>query len=392
MTHVVVTGAGFGALRAVQELRRRDLDLEITLVAPKPVFTYYPSLIWVPSGFRQPDELSVDVRDYLQSLHVHYLQASVTGVRDSGRTLETDRGKLSNDGLLLANGGRFLTGIAGIDNALTLCQGGASAREIGRRIAEMDGGRIALGFAGNPQHKPAMRGGPMFELAFCLDNQLRREGRRERFELTFFSPNPRPGKRLGERAVEGLLARLDRQDIHTHLGHKIDRFEPGRVVTDGGRVEADLIVFMPGMTGPGWVHDSDLPVTDSGHIQVDARACVPGLQQVYAVGDCAAFPGPDWQAKQAHSADIQAKTAAQNLLTEFRGVAPQATVKHEIVCILDSLRDGVLVFRNRDRQVVLPPVRPAHWAKVALEKAFLWKYGPRGVRRRLLFGRRRVEA
>jgi sulfide:quinone oxidoreductase len=386
LTHIVVTGAGFGALRAVQELRRRDLDLEITLVAPKPVFTYYPSLIWVPSGFREPDALSVDVQDYLQAMHVHYLQASVTGVRDGGRTVETDRGTLSNDGLLLANGGRFLAGIPGIDNVLTLCQGGASAREIGRRIADMNGGRVALGFAGNPEHKPAMRGGPMFELAFCLDNQLRQEGRRERFELTFFSPNPQPGKRLGERAVDGLLARLDRQNIHTHLGHKIDRFEPGLVVTQGGRIEADLIVFMP-----GWVHDSDLPVTASGHVQVDARARVPGPQRLYAVGDCAAFPGPDWQAKQAHSADMQAKTAAANLLTELRGGAPQTTVKHEIVCILDSLRDGVLVFRNQDRQVVLPPLRPAHWAKIALEKAFLWKYGSRRARRRLLLGRRRAE-
>jgi sulfide:quinone oxidoreductase len=316
-----------------------------------------------------------------------HLQARVTGVRDAGRTVDTDRGPVGNDGLILANGGRFLRRIPGIDNVVTLCQGGRSAQEIGRRLAELDGGRIALGFAGNPQHRAAMRGGPMFELAFCLDNQLRREGRRARFELTFFSPNPRPGQRLGDRAVAGLMRRLDRQDIRTHLGHRIQRFEPGRVVTDGGGVESDLTVFMPGMTGPDWLADSDLPVTESGHIEVDERARVPGLAHVWAVGDCAAFPGPSWQAKQAHAADVQASVAARNLSAELRGRAADRSVRHEIVCILDSLRDGVLVVRTDRRQVVLPPLRLAHWGKIALEKLFLWKYGPRQVRWRLLTGR-----
>jgi sulfide:quinone oxidoreductase len=387
LTHVVVTGAGFGALRAVRELRRADRTLEITLIAPQPIFTYYPSLIWVPSGYRRPEELSVDVREFLQRMDADHLQARVTGVRDAGRTVDTDRGPVGNDGLILANGGRFLRRIPGIDNVVTLCQGGRSAQEIGRRLAELDGGRIALGFAGNPQHRPAMRGGPMFELAFCLDNQLRREGRRARFELTFFSPNPRPGQRLGDRAVAGLMRRLDRQDIRTHLGYRIQRFEPGRVVTDGGSVESDLTVFMPGMTGPDWLADSDLPVTESGHIEVDERARVPGLAHVWAVGDCAAFPGPSWQAKQAHAADVQASVAARNLSAELRGRAADRSVRHEIVCILDSLRDGVLVVRTDRRQVVLPPLRLAHWGKIALEKLFLWKYGPRQVRRRLLTGR-----
>jgi len=387
LTHVVVTGAGFGALRAVRELRRADRQIAITLVAPQPIFTYYPSLIWVPSGFRQPEELSVDVRDFLQRMDARYLPARVTGVRNAGRTVDTDRGPLHNDGLILANGGRFLRKIPGIDNVLTLCQGGRSAREIGERLAELDGGRIALGFAGNPKHRPAMRGGPMFELAFCLDNQLRKEGRRERFELTFFSPNPRPGQRLGDRAVAGLMKRLNRQDIHTHLGHKIDRFEPGRVVTDGGTLDADLTVFMPGMTGPDWLADSELPVTDSGHIEVDEQARVPGLAHVWAVGDCAAFPGPNWQAKQAHAADVQATVAARNLSAELRGATAEHSVRHEIVCILDSLRDGVLVFRTDRRQIVLPPLRLAHWGKIALEKLFLWKYGPSQARRRLLTGR-----
>jgi sulfide:quinone oxidoreductase len=378
--HYVVLGAGFGALTAVSSLRRQNLDAEITLIAPQPRFLYYPSLIWVPSGFRTPEDLTVDIRDFLARNGVTYRQAAVERLEDGGRTVVTDAGRIANDGLIVATGGRFLQQLPGIEHVLTVCQGGRSAQAIGERIQAMDGGRIALGFAGNPKHRPAMRGGAMFELMFCIDNQLRREGRRDRFELAFFTPNPQPGRRLGDRAVAGLMKRLDAIGVEKHLGHPIQRFEADRVVTEGGEIGSDLTVFMPGMTGPAWAADGPLPRTESGHIEVDARAKVPGLDAVYAVGDAAAFPGPQWQAKQAHAADVQAGTAAANLADELAGRAPRRSVRHEIVCILDSLQNGVFVFRNDRVQLVAPPLRIGHWAKIALEKFYLYKYGPRGRR------------
>ncbi len=376
MRHLVVIGAGFGALTTAHALRKRDLDAEITIVAPTPSFLYYPSLVWVPSGMRKPDDLRVDVRDFLARNRIGYHQGTVQAITDGGRTVVTDQGRLSNDGLVVASGGRFLRQIPGIDNVLTVCQGGPSAQAIGERIAAMDGGRIALGFAGNPKHKPAMRGGAMFELLFCIDTQLRRAGKRENFELTFFTPNPRPGQRLGERAVQGLLDRLEKLGVTPHLGHPIERFEPDKVVTKGGEIPSDLTIFMPGMTGPAFLDDSELPVTESGHVPVDERAKVDGLEAVYAVGDAAAFPGPSWQAKQAHAADIQGATAAANLIDERKGDVPDHTVRHEIICILDSLDKGVFVFRNDRMQIATPPLTIGHWAKVALEKVYLLQYAP----------------
>ncbi len=82
-----------------------------------------------------------------------------------------------------------------------------------------------------------MRGGPMFEFQFGIDQQLRRKGRRERFELTFFSPSTTPGKRLGSKTVDYLLKEMARRGIHTHLGHKVVCFEADRVMTEGGGFE-----------------------------------------------------------------------------------------------------------------------------------------------------------
>lgn len=383
MSHVVVIGSGFGALKAVEALRRRDPRLGITLTAPEPHFHYWPSLVWVPSGRRDPDELTVDVRDWLARQGAAYHRGRVEAVRDGGRTVVTDTGTLTADGLVVASGGRFLRAIPGIEHALTICEGAASARAIRDRLARLEGGRIVFGFAGNPKHKPAMRGGPLFELLFAVDAQLRRERRRDRFRLAFVTPNPEPGKRLGDRAAERLLQRMERQGVAAHPGRGIERFAADRVVTDREEIASDLTIFMPGMTGPDFLDASELPVTESGHVAVDDRARVNGLERVYAVGDAAAFPGPDWQAKQAHAAELQAEVAARNLVDECRGVVPARTVRHEVICVLDSLDQGIFVYRDARRQVMLPPTRLAHYLKLGLEAKYLRKYAPtrRAVRR-----------
>ena len=50
---ITVIGAGFGALTTIRTLRKRNRHVEITLIAPQPVFQYFPSLIWVPAGLEQ---------------------------------------------------------------------------------------------------------------------------------------------------------------------------------------------------------------------------------------------------------------------------------------------------------------------------------------------------
>ena len=58
-----------------------------------------------------------------------------------------------------------------------------------------------------------------------------------------------PGKRLGENAVSRMLGEMEKRGIETHLGHKMKSFEDGIVRTEGGEIPADLIMFMPGLTG-----------------------------------------------------------------------------------------------------------------------------------------------
>lgn len=371
---ITVIGAGFGGLSTIRELRKRDARVEITLVAPRAELQYLPGIIWIPSGIRCKEDLLIPLDNFFKRMKVRFIGADVTGLRDGGRIVETSAGEIINDALVIASGGRFLKKLEGIEHAIIPCEGIAAAERIRDRLRNMTGGSIAVGFAGNPNEPSAVRGGPMFEFLFGIDQQLRNEGRRKHFEITFFNPSREPGNRLGQKAVGHLLEEMRQRGIHMHLGHKLKRFEENKIVTEGGEFTADLILFMPGMTGNVWFDNTTLTRSPGGLLQADAYCRVPGHALVYVVGDSGSFPGPDWMPKQAHMADLQAKAAVLNLLGDLDGKLKNATFKVELLCIIDALDNGSLVWRTQDRNIFLPSMRLFHWLKRWFEGIYLRKY------------------
>jgi sulfide:quinone oxidoreductase len=73
-------------------------------------------------------------------------------------------------------------------------------------------------------------------------------------------------------------------------------------------------------------------------------------------------------------ADLQAAAAAENMLACLRGKMPVATFKVELLCIIDAIDHGTLVWRTPQRNIILPPMRLLHWVKRWFEGAYLRKY------------------
>ena len=370
MPHIVILGSGFAAVAAIRELRKNNVSARISVISPTQELVYLPSLIWLPSGLRRAQDLRQPLANFFKRHQVEWIQGEVQSVVEGGRVVMTSQGKVSNDYLIIATGGRYLKKLPGIEHAFIPCEGLASVEALTQRLHSLEKGTLAFGFSSNPNEPSAVRGGPMFEFLFGIDTWLRQQGKREHFKLIFFNPQHQPGQRLGEAAVKKLLARMQRLNIETHLGHRPVRFEAQKVVTEGGEFPADLILFMPGLTGPSWLEHSELPMSAGGFIQADACARVLGLQQVFVAGDAGSFPGPDWMAKQAHQADLQATALAKNIAAELTGRPAQYPFTVELACIIDSGEGGNLVYRRGKHRWALPHWRLFHWLKKRFEQHY----------------------
>ncbi len=373
---LAILGTGFAALDAVKQTRKNFPDAQITVISPQDHLVYLPSLIWIPSGLKTGDDITRNLNNFFNRQNVNFIQASVESITNGGRTIITDKGSFDNDGLIIGTGGRFLNKLPGLEHAIIPCKGVAVAEQIKQRLAEMTGGTIAIGFSGNPKEKAAVRGGPMFEFLFGIDTQLRREKRRDKFKLVFYNPSKtkRPAARLGPDAPEALLGMMAEKGIETHLGHKILKFEKNKIITKGGEIPVDLNLFMPGRTGPAWLANSELPKSKGGLIVANKFCQVEGLKATYVAGDSGSFPGPKWQAKQAHSAGLQAVASANNLWQELQGNNEFEAFPHRILCIVDTLSHGIFTKRTETDTIMWRPMRTMHFAKRAFETKYLFAF------------------
>lgn len=375
MNRIVVLGSGFGALATVRALRRRVSDAEITVVAPTDELVLYPSLVGVAVGEGQGERTRVGLRDFFERHDVTFVRATVEGITNGGRTVVTNEGEIENDVLVIATGSGKVSTPPGLEHTLSICSNVETADEIGRRLRSLTSGTIACGFAGNPKDPSGVRGGPALELLLSVDTYLRREGRRDAVDLVFFSPAENPGERLGRRAVSKVMAMMADREIRPHVGHKIRGFEEGRVLTEGGDIEADVILFVPGMAGPLWARATSLPLSAGGFIRADQACRVLGHPGVYVVGDAGAYESvEEWMPKQGHAAEVQGAVAAWNIARAIEGRGPLRSFRQELVCIIDTLDTAVLVYRST-RVATAIRGRYWRWVKKALERRERHDYG-----------------
>ena len=365
----MILGGGFAGVQAAIELTRRR-RFEVTLVSDRDFLYLFPVSIWLPTHGISQERSRVPLAD-IQRAHGFAVVRSAVLEIDADRAMVVcaDQ-KLTYDYLIIALGADKVAH-PGLEHTLSICGKPEAALEIRDRVDELvarGSGRIAVGFGGNPKDASGVRGGPAFELLFNIHAMLRKKGLRDAFELTFFAPMPKPGIRMGERAYAALDSMLASSEIGKRIGTKITGFdERGVAFQDGFRLDADLVVFIPGAAGHRVPGRSGLPVNEAGFVRIDDHGLVEGTRNVYAIGDVVALEGPDWRARQGHTAEAMARNAAHNITMDVSGRGERRGYRDHlsIVCLVDTGTSGALVYRDarRERFVRLPVV--GHWMKRA---------------------------
>lgn len=378
---VVVLGGGTGGLVAARRLRRLlDASDRVVLVDRSATFRFAPSLLWVMSGARRPEQVSTD-RRRLRRAGIEVLEAEVSGIDPVRRAVQTSTGELSFDRLVIALGAELapdaLAGFSEAAHNVYTIEGAATA---GAALGRFEGGRVAVVVSGLPYKCPAAP----YETAFLVEALLRGRGVRDAATIDIYTPEPFPMPTAGRVLGDALAAMLAERGITLHPECSVERIDAagGELILAGGeRAGYDVLLGVPPHRAPEVLRTSGL-AAESGFVPVDRASLATGADGVFALGDASAIAiaGGKFLPKAGVFAEAEAVVVAANIAADLAGRTPTARFDGKGACFVE-LGDGRATFAGGDFYAPDAPeitLRRAgrHWhlAKVAFEKYWMRRW------------------
>ena len=371
---IVILGGGFAGMSTARELTKRlrkehrlarrpgDDGVSVTLINRENYFVFQPLMADIISGAIDTTHVVVPLRRMLRdvAVEVGYVERIdpirkrvVVQRRQSGQTFAVEY-----DALVVALGSvtdfravpgmaEYALGVRTLGDAFylrnrALAQLEEAAGEVDRKAQEAKLTFVVVG-----------GGSTGVEVAAELEDLLRTAHR------TFADlPEPRVvlvhGRRyvlpeFGERLARYATRKLGELGVSLRLGHRLTRVEPDSVeLDDGSTVRTETVISTVG-NAPHPVLASLAVSKDAlderGWVRPDATFAVPGLDRVWALGDCASIIDPKNgrpMPATAQHAVREGPHAARNILAVLKGQPPTP---------FDYDQQGMLVSLGRGRGV-----------------------------------------
>jgi NADH dehydrogenase len=339
---IVILGGGFGGVATVRHLERvlrRQRNVELTLVSRQNFFMLTPLLFEACSGRLELRHCAQPIRAALR--RARFIEGTVESVdveRRVVRAVAHEGGvyELGYDHLVVALGAstndalipgsaqaltfKTMADALVLRNHLIRCFEHADAATEGVErsaclsVAVIGGGLVGVELIG--------------ELTAFADDVLRYYPRIRRDEVRFwlFEAGPRILPEIDEQLAATAARVLERRGVTIQVSTPVRSIDGERVDVDRQTVVAGTIVLAAGIV-PSAVASAIPVVRDQqGRIAVDGTMRSHSHAEVWALGDCAAIPGPDGRRYPAlaQHAIREARHLARNIAAAIDGRAPTA--------------------------------------------------------------------
>lgn len=300
---VVVVGFGFGGLSFVRSLRkhissRSSGNYDIIVISKDDVITFTPLLPLVSEGKLRTGSMTESISDMADRLGFKFVHSPARKIDLQNRRVITDGDEIRFDHLIIATGStENYYGIPGArQNSLPLRR----VRDARIIQSEKDGlvasccDSLDTQFSGNASFVIVGGGLSGVETAMSLKNALRVEGGNScRFRdngICIIEAAERLVPKEPEIVSEEVEKYLVYSGIRVMTKTKVSSIDHGNVaLTDGTTIRAEEVIWTAGIRS----NATELEIPDSviddrsGRIVVDHFLRIPGLREVYAIGDCA---------------------------------------------------------------------------------------------------------
>jgi sulfide:quinone oxidoreductase len=370
MAKVLIAGGGFGGVVAAESLAKSLGDgHEITLVSRSRKFLFSPALVRLAFGGCEPDDIAFDIREAMLDRRVRFVEGELARIDPSERHLTFARGdfvgEMPYDFLILALGRRLKTElVTGFFEHAHHLLGVRAAKKFGEAVRSFNQGHAVIG------HCPGARlPVPVFETAIGLARLLEERGQRDHCDITIVSDETPDEMFGGIPMSEALKGALDSHGIELVSDFAIARVTANAVIAaDGRALSCDLNMLIPPFGGPGAFVGTGL-TDEEGYLRVETTMRVPGIEGVYAAGDCVSFKGP----KTGHMAVRQGEVAAENLAAEIQGQALTANYDHELMLVIDAGDESIFVHKDLWNEGEADIQHSRFWAWAKRKQEGHWK-------------------
>lgn len=413
--HVVILGGSFAGLTAAYQLKRAlGGKVRVTVIDRNDRFVFIPSLIWVPFGWRTPDQISFPLKKAVERKGAEFRQAVARKIDPETRVVEvsptsdpTTTEAVAYDYLLIATGPHVqFDAVPGLGphggHTVSICtaEHALHARAEWEKFLTNPGPVIVGATQGSACY------GAAYEFVFNLEYALRKAKVRDRVSVTYVTSEPFPGHFGigGMKHAQGMTEWFFRHlKIDWAINAVLEEVTPGEVrfkagqlhhAADGKPVE-DLAgrslpfryaMVIPPFLGVEVVRTSGLG-NERGFVVTDDYFRHPKYPTVYAAGvaEAVAPPAPCEAGcsvpKTGYISEVMAHTAARNIAADIEGkpLTPKPQADIDAKCVLDAGNNGIIMYTDRvyapkrRNWEALVPGPWAHWAKLAFERYFLWK-------------------
>ena len=307
-TKVVIAGGGFAGLYAAKYLNKRlkrRTDIEVTLISRENFILFTPMLHEVAAGDLSPGDIVNPQRRILR--HVNVVQAEVNSIDLSARKVRCVAGvedmelEFEFDHLLLTIGSETnFFGLQGVpDWAVTMKTLSDAALLRNMMVALLEQASLQKDEAARKELLTFVTAGGGFagiETTGAVNDFVRETVkfypalREETIRVVVVHPGkfilPELGEELGRYAEK----KLSQRKVEILKGVRVAGYD-GSVVklTDGTSIPAATLIWTAGVKPSAAIESLDCK-KERGRLLVDEYLAVPGVNGLWAAGDCAAVP------------------------------------------------------------------------------------------------------
>ena len=399
MAHIVIMGAGLGGMPAAYEMRAAlGKEHQVTVVSAVDYFQFVPSNPWVAVGWRQRDEVILQLAPLLERKGIQFIAKAVTQIDADNSQLVLDGGQaLGYDYLVITTGpklsfdevpgagphGGHTHSVCTVNHAETFW---AEYQEFLKNPGPVVVGAMPM----------ASCFGPAYEFAFILDTDLRRRKIRNKVPITFVTSEPYIGH-LGLGGVGDSKSMLESElrghDMKWITNAKTTKVEDGKLfvtqLDDQGQVVKDhevpfkLAMMLPAFKGVDAVAAVPKLCNPRGFVLIDEFQRSKAYKNIFSAGVCVAIPPveatpvPTGAPKTGYMIETMVTAIVHNIADELQGRTPDTKATWNAICLADMGDTGAAF-------VALPQIPPrnvnwfkkgkwVHLAKIAFEKYFMRK-------------------